>query len=73
MISDAYVEVTCDECSEFEQHQLTATGRGYDDRNLERQLEREGWEVNGDETICPDCIENRTLDICPECHQEVHG
>jgi len=37
---------------------MTATvGGGWDDRNVEGELKRRGWRIEGDKTYCPDCRE----------------
>jgi hypothetical protein len=57
-ISDAYVRVTCDKCDYDETEvELTALAmrESYDMRNVRKQLTRDGWKVDGDSTICPEC------------------
>jgi hypothetical protein len=58
MLSDAYVEVTCDGCHQIEVVQLTATAKGWDARNVGRHLESIGWLVDGDCHYCEDCKKN---------------
>ena len=59
MISDAYVEVTCDGCNTVEIVQLTAIAcRGWDERNVPDYLRRIGWTVNGDEHLCDECMKS---------------
>jgi hypothetical protein len=53
--SDAYIEVTCDGCHEIEVVQLTATARGYDERNVAGHLESLGWLVDGETHYCEEC------------------
>ena len=56
MLSDAYIEVTCDGCHQVEVVQLTATAkRGWDERNVARHLESIGWSVDGDCHYCEHC------------------
>jgi len=56
MLSDAYIEATCDGCHQVEVVQLTATAkRGWDERNVARHLESIGWLVDGDCHYCEDC------------------
>ena len=56
MLSDAYIEATCDGCHQVEVVQLTATAeRGWDERNVVRHLESIGWLVDGDCHYCEDC------------------
>ena len=61
MISDAYVRVTCDECGDETEVELTAlAGRGqYDMRYVINTLIRDGWqaEKGSDRTICEGCLE----------------
>ena len=63
-ISDAYVSVECDapRCRENEDVTLTALGtrgREWDDRNVKAHLERLGWTVDGNRTLCPEHAEGR--------------
>ena len=61
MISDAYVEVTCDGCHDIEIVQLTATAcRGWDERNVPDRLKSIGWSIDGDETYCEECTKARS-------------
>lgn len=64
MISDAYCRVTCDRCHYEEEVELTALAQreSYDMRNVRRELERNNWRVDGDETICEDCVAQETGD-----------
>jgi hypothetical protein len=55
MLSDAYIEVTCDGCHTVEVIQLTATAKGWDERNVARHLESIGWLVDGECHYCEDC------------------
>jgi hypothetical protein len=53
----AYIIVACDKCKSEESIELTTTARGYDERNVDAELESMGWEVGiGD--ICPSCVED---------------
>jgi hypothetical protein len=57
MISDAYVRVTCNGCETEEEIPLTATAKGYDDRNLKRDIEKLGWKMVGENVHhCADCL-----------------
>lgn len=65
-VSDAYVDVTCDECGDKEQVQLEYryldySGRNgyYDDEGVWSNLVSEGWEVDEDANrcVCPECVE----------------
>lgn len=62
MRSDAYITVTCDGCGGEEQIQLTATARGYDDRNVAGELRQAGWATDGDADYCADCKNERVAD-----------
>jgi len=56
MLSDAYVEATCDGCHQVEIVQLTATaGKGWDERNAACYLKSIGWLVDGDCHYCEEC------------------
>jgi hypothetical protein len=56
MLSDAFIEVTCDGCHTVEVVPLTATaGHGWDERNVARHLASIGWTANGDEHWCDEC------------------
>jgi hypothetical protein len=55
MLSDAYIEVTCDGCHEIEVVTLTATAKGWDERNVKPYLKSIGWLVDGDCHYCPEC------------------
>ena len=63
MILDPRVEVECDECGHFESFGLTPLARGaWDDRDLEKQIERLGWKsIGGDEYLCYDCANSPFL------------
>lgn len=60
MLSDAYVEVTCDGCHAIEIVTLTATGHGnsWDERDVARRIQRLGWVLAGDCHYCNECKEN---------------
>lgn len=62
MIHNPIVTVTCDKCGYEEEHSLTVTARGWDDRGLEASLVAQGWTVESDGTItyCPDCTEEQS-------------
>lgn len=58
MRSDAYVEVLCDnpKCDYFDSYEITAIAHGWDERNLSKELEDNGWILIGDrEYCCVDC------------------
>lgn len=59
-ISDAYVDVTCDECLYVQEREsLTALARAgeWDERYIEARLKRDGWTVEDDRHLCPECTE----------------
>jgi hypothetical protein len=60
MISDAFVYVNCDACDWREEIELTAlAGRGgYDTRNVVPKLKKSGWQIDGDDCYCPECVED---------------
>jgi hypothetical protein len=58
MLSDAYITATCDSCGERQELELTATARGWDERNIAGKLKEYDWLVDGDRHICPDCQSN---------------
>ena len=62
MRSDAYITVTCDGCGVEEQIQITATARGYDDRNVAGELRCQGWITDGDADYCNACKGERIAD-----------
>jgi len=57
MLSDAYVEVSCDGCHAVEVVvTLTAIAcNGWDERNVASYLKSIGWSVDGDEHYCDEC------------------
>jgi len=62
MRTDAYIEVTCDNCGECIQVPLTAIARGgYDERYVDAELESMGWNVDND--LCPDCKNLKVKDV----------
>ena len=52
------IQVECDRCEEVtDPMDLTLLARGsWDDRNIKPRLKREGWYINGEETVCPECM-----------------
>ena len=34
-------------------------GGGYDERNLKNDLKRAGWKMDGENFICPNCVEEK--------------
>lgn len=66
MIGEPVVIITCDDCGEnWMEKNLTATARGWDDRDLADEIEASGWKVdpgNINVHICPDC---QAIDASP--------
>jgi hypothetical protein len=62
-ISDAYVDVVCDQCQVIKkQVRLSATaGGGWDQRTIEDKLVRVGWLVKGDKHYCENCRKHHEL------------
>lgn len=63
MKSDVFVDVTCDVCKDSEKVKLTSlAGRGcWDERNVDAELKRDGWSVDGDKHKCVSCVEDQAL------------
>lgn len=61
MIGEPKIFVMCDECEEDFEFSMTALVRhSWDCRNLERNMLRDGWLIEGeDRHICPDCAFDR--------------
>ncbi len=58
MRGEPQVLVTCDKCRDYEVTiGLTTTSRGYDERDMDTELEASGWSKNGYSDYCPDCTE----------------
>lgn len=58
MLSDAYVTVSCDKCHHSENYELTSlAGGGWDERNVEGELRRNGWRIDGYQHFCETCNE----------------
>ena len=56
MRSDASIKVTCDhpKCREEIEIQLTSIARGgYDERNVDRELKSNDWQVKDGQDLCP--------------------
>jgi len=59
MILSPTIKVECDECSDDEEYSMTAlAGGGWDDRNLARAMEKDGWITVGDRHFCGGCAED---------------
>ena len=61
MRSDAFIIVTCDMCHCEEQVQLTATAGGYDERHVDAELRRMGWDTSDGMDVCPECQNENEL------------
>ncbi len=56
--SDAYITVECDKCSDCIEINLTSTAHGWDERDIDGELEDLGWTYyDGVGDICPACKE----------------
>jgi hypothetical protein len=61
-IADPIVRVFCDKCDEPEEFEMTPlVQNSWDCRDLERKLKFHGWEIRGEEHICPVCVEDMAL------------
>lgn len=57
MKSDAYVRVVCDTCIREVEIELTPTGNGWTDLDVDKQIENLGWRItDNDEDRCPECV-----------------
>lgn len=57
MRGETVITVTCDKCKCEDYVSLTTTARGYDERNVDEELEQMGWKIEGGQDICPECAE----------------
>ena len=56
MLTDAYIRVVCDRCGDSEEEiPLTATVKGWDDRDIDADIVGLGWQVDSEDHICPNC------------------
>ena len=64
MTTDAFIRVICNECEKSEEEiQLTATARGWDERDVKRDIKNLGWMiVNDQDHCCPNCEEEEEED-----------
>lgn len=69
MRGEPVITVTCDKCKCEDYVGLTTTARGYDERDVDRELEEMGWKVEGGQDICPTCAEEMEVD--PEEEEEI--
>lgn len=71
MIGDPVVAVVCDSCGYEEEHGLTPLARkAWDMRDLKFDLERSGWRIEGDNTYCPECVEEEKDRAAEKAEQE---
>lgn len=57
---DPMIEVCCDgECGSSIFVGITATARGYDERDVEADILSERWVIDGDNHYCEDCDTQR--------------
>lgn len=57
-IGDPVIHVECDKCGEVsDPMNLTALAQSgsWDERNIKPRLKRDGWTIDGNTTICPEC------------------
>lgn len=58
-LSDPIVTVECDSCGGTDELHLTCTARGWDDRDIDKDLKRLGYTSTSEyEHICRDCRAN---------------
>lgn len=58
-LDDPTICAVCDRC-DFISDPMTMTslaGGGWDARNVPKKLKHEGWRIDGDTFVCPDCVE----------------
>lgn len=66
MLCNPTIEVLCDgNCGISILIGITATARGYDERNVEADILDERWAIDGDNHYCEDCEAHRKRTIWP--------
>ena len=57
-IQEPFIQAMCDKCEEVTDgmEMTSLAGGGWDARNIKKRLEREGWKIDGETTICPECV-----------------
>lgn len=58
-LGDPTMTVECDNCHEETDPMgltLLVGGRSWDDRNIRPRLKKWGWRVDGESTVCPECL-----------------
>ena len=72
-ICEPRIRVECDKCGVSDEYEMTLlAGGAWDDRNLEKKLIRDKWFVNGEETICPECMEEEAQSSARETEPSPH-
>jgi hypothetical protein len=60
MQGEPIIPYMCDVCEHETDFGLTAlAGGGWDARNVKCEMERDGWLIEGDRHVCPDCREEQ--------------
>jgi len=56
-LNEPHITAMCDKCNyETDPMEMTAlVGNGWDARYIKKRLEREGWKIDGETWICPEC------------------
>lgn len=60
MLSEPKIIASCDMagCQATEEFELTTTARGYDERNVDHDLQAAGWRIISENVHwCPSCVE----------------
>lgn len=58
-IGSPFLIVECDCCGAQVEEDLIALAPrdSWSDRHVKKSIERQGWKIDGNKTICPDCQE----------------
>lgn len=69
MINYAFITATCDRCLDTTDPigLCPLAGGGWDERYIEKKLQRWGWRVSKTETICDNCVHDEE---CDEMHED---
>ena len=71
MRSEAFITVTCDSCYDAIKVQLVGTPRGgYDDRNVDAELEGQGWTTEVGRDLCKACAADEVANAAPGASPE---
>ena len=58
MTTNAYIKVCCDECDRKEEIALARNSRGWDEEDVNEDIEALGWNIVDENTHhCPSCVE----------------